>query len=424
MRAISTIIILIFLLEIPLESAAQPTDSIAMSPQADSVSAPSVLNRAVALGAGAALFGAGLAGRYSYSRDYRVPHDIVRSDRGTDYLQFAPMALPWVMKIAGQPTRSGYGRMAVSQGIAGLILGGSVYTLKHWVGATRPDNSDARSFPSGHSAWAFMGATVVAHELGWRSPWYTVGAYAFATGIAVERVVDRHHFPTDVIAGAGIGIMATEIGYYLGDLIFGNRQLDYRYRRSHDLRVNSNFSYFSLSTGLSLPIGRVRAGSTVISRLPALSAALRGGWAIDDNWGLAVELGLLSTPLVTDVNGYRTFVKSLSSLGFVVMPYYNHVLSSHVSFSGEIGGGYRHNFALNALDHAIEAGGGTPLGRINFGVGLRLSDHFTARASVGYEVSRYEFTVHPSTAYMTTSPAACKGTASSILINLSSRYEF
>ena len=107
MRAISTIIILIFLLEIPLESAAQPTDSIAMSPQADSVSAPSVLNRAVALGAGAALFGAGLAGRYSYSRDYRVPHDIVRSDRGTDYLQFAPMALPWVMKIAGQPTRSG-----------------------------------------------------------------------------------------------------------------------------------------------------------------------------------------------------------------------------------------------------------------------------------------------------------------------------
>lgn len=404
--------------------AAGPAESDTTGLMPRPVTSEGILRPAAAFGGGALMFGSALAARYAYPHDFKVNSRPEASDRATDYLRFAPAALPWVMKLAGQPTRSGWGRMAVSQAFAGALTAGAVYSLKHGVESPRPDNSNSNSLPSGHTAIAFMGATMMAHELGWRSPWYTVGAYAFATGIALERVFDSHHFPTDVMAGAGIGIMATEIGYYIGDLIFGNRQLDCRYRHSRDLRLNSNFSYLSLSTGLSLPIGRVRAGGTVISRLPALSAAVRGGWAIDDNWGLAVELGLLSTPLLTDVDGYRTYVKSLSSLGVMVMPYFNHVVNSHFSLSAEIGGGYRHNFALNALDNAIETGGGTPVGRVMFGVGLRLSNHFTARAGVGYEISRYDFTVHPSTAYMTTATSSCRGTSSSLLLNISSRYEF
>jgi len=420
----SRIITLLLLSVLPLCVAAREQADSLVRADRGAAGSRGFVRPAAAFAGGALLFGSGAAARFAVPRDFNVMTDGAGSDGVTDYLRYVPAVLPWVMKLSGEPTRSGWGRMAVSHGFAAGLTGSMVYALKHGAEAVRPDNSDTRSFPSGHAAIAFMGATMAAHELGWRSPWYAVGAYAFATGIAVERVVDNRHFPADVVAGAGIGIMATEIGYYLGDLIFGDRQLDRRCIHSRDLRVNTNFSYLSLSTGLALPLGRIRAGSTVISRLPALSAAIRGGWAVDDNFGLAVELGLLSTPIVTDVGGYRTYVKPLSSIACVVMPYYNHVVDSRLSFSAEIGGGYRRNFSLNALDNAVEAGGGTPVGRVSFGMGLRLSDHFTARANVGYEVSRYDFTVRPSTAYMTTAESSCSGISSALLLNISSRYEF
>lgn len=347
-----------------------------------------------------------------------------RSDGLSDYLRFAPVALPWAMKIAGQPTRSDWGRMAVSQGFGGMFTFGLTSLLKYGIYSPRPDGSDSHSLPSGHAAIAFMGATMAANELGWRSPWYTIGAYAFATGIGMERVINGRHYPTHVMAGAGIGILSTELGYYLGDMIFGDRGLDSRYKRSELSRDNGNFSYLSLSTGLMLPFGRVRAGTTVISRQPAITATLRAGLAVDDNFGVAVEGGLTSVPIITDVGGYRTYVKTQSSVGLFLAPYYTHILNSRLSLSAELGGGYRFNLPLNALDKAVECGRWSAAGHITVGVGLRLSDHFTARAGVGYELSGYSYTVKPSTAYMTTAPATTRGVSSALLISLSSRYEF
>ena len=138
-------------------------------------------------------------------------------DREMDCLQYIPLVLPEIMKVCGQPTRSDWGRLAVSQSFSVVLMAGSVYTLKHIVRSERPDRSDRYSFPSGHSAWAFAGATVVAKELGWRSPWYSVGAYAFATGVAVERIA---------------GVVTTEAGYFIADKIYGDRGLGEKYRLS------------------------------------------------------------------------------------------------------------------------------------------------------------------------------------------------
>lgn len=154
------------------------------------------------------------------------------NDRVVDCLQYLPMAFPEIMKICGGPTRSDWGRLVVSQSFSVVLTGGSVYALKRLVGSERPDRSDDRSFPSGHSAWAFAGATVVARELGWRSPWYSVGAYAFATGIAIERIAVRRHSAVDVTAGALIGVAMTEAGYFLADRVFGTRGLGESYRLS------------------------------------------------------------------------------------------------------------------------------------------------------------------------------------------------
>lgn len=77
-----------------------------------------------------------------------------------------------------------------------------VYTLKPTIDRTRPDGGN-HSFPSGHTASAFAGAAFIQRRYGWR-----VGApaYAIASYVGVSRVEANRHHPSDVVAGAAIGI--------------------------------------------------------------------------------------------------------------------------------------------------------------------------------------------------------------------------
>lgn len=376
----------------------------------------------VSAGAGAMMLGGGLATHYAYPHSFKTAEDGKHGSRGADVVQYLPLATPWVLKAAGVQTRSGWGQMAVSQAFGVGIMAGSVKLFKNSVSSLRPDGSDYRSFPSGHTAWAFMGATVMAIELVDRSPWYALGGYTLATAVAVERVVDAHHYPADVMAGAGIGVLSAQIGYMLGDLICGHPAGAFT---GHDISSGGNYSFLSVATGLSMPLGRVRAGETVIQRLPALTTGIRGGWAIDDHWGLGVELGVMSTPLITDVAHDRTYVKNQTSVGVSVVPYYNLSLSDRISFQAEAGVGYRHNMPLKLDDaDAVTTGTSSPVGRIGVGCVVKMNSHFSARAQVGYEVSRYRYTVRPSADYHISQPASAHGVGSAILVSLSSRYEF
>ena len=66
-----------------------------------------------------------------------------------------------------------------------------------------PFDKNFDSFPSGHATNAFAFATAVAgHYDGWIVP--TI-VYTVASGVAVSRVNDHVHFPSDVVAGALIG---------------------------------------------------------------------------------------------------------------------------------------------------------------------------------------------------------------------------
>lgn len=371
--------------------------------------------------AGAGMLGVAGTARQIYPHAFKVRSSDKGADHLADYLQYVPTITPWVFKAAGAHTRSDWKRLAVTQAVATAFMAGSVKGLKSAIVDIRPDVSGPDAFPSGHTAWAFMGATMAAYELGDLSPWYTVGAYTLATGIALERIFDRHHYPVDVIAGAGIGILSANVGYLISDLIFGNSQACITGR---DLCKESYFSFMSLQTGLSLPLGPIHAGQTSIERLPSLSVSLRSGHRFSDHWGLALEVGLLSTPLITNVHHDRTFVKSLTSVSAMVAPYYIHTLSSRFRLTAEAAAGYRHNLPLNLDDSSVNTGTSSPVGRIGVGCVLRLSPHFSTHASVGYEMSRYRFTVKPSTAYHIPEGASAHGVSSALLVNISSRYEF
>jgi membrane-associated phospholipid phosphatase len=70
---------------------------------------------------------------------------------------------------------------------------------------TRPDGSNAQSFPSGHTASAFATATVLNRHFGWKAG---VPAYAFAAYVGASRTSANKHHLSDVLMGAAVGIAA------------------------------------------------------------------------------------------------------------------------------------------------------------------------------------------------------------------------
>lgn len=77
-------------------------------------------------------------------------------------------------------------------------------TLKFAVNRERPDGG-RYSFPSGHSSGTFATAAVLQRHLGWK-----VGAPAFAVAayVAGSRLQENKHYMSDVIFGAGLGIVS------------------------------------------------------------------------------------------------------------------------------------------------------------------------------------------------------------------------
>lgn len=89
----------------------------------------------------------------------------------------------------------------------GLLLNGAaVWALKTSIDRTRP-NGSPWSFPSGHTSSAFTVAPILASHFGWR---VGVPAYALAFATGFGRIEDRWHFPSDVVAGATLGLIVGE----------------------------------------------------------------------------------------------------------------------------------------------------------------------------------------------------------------------
>ena len=169
-----------------------------------------------------------------------------------NYTQFAPAVLALGLNVAGVEGRSNLGRFAVSSALAYGIMAGIVNPIKYGAKEMRPDGSTRNSFPSGHTATAFVSATILHKEYGLtRSPWYSIAGYGVATATGVMRVLNNRHWVSDVLSGAGIGIFSTELAYGISDIIFKGHGLK-RGFLSDKSNVVENPSFFSISMGMGL----------------------------------------------------------------------------------------------------------------------------------------------------------------------------
>ena len=166
-----------------------------------------------------------------------------------DYTQFFGPAMVVGLKVGGYEGRSDWGRLLASAGMSYAIMAGFVNGIKYTAKEMRPDGSTRNSWPSGHTATSFVGATLLHKEYGLtRSPWFSVAGYGVATATGVMRVLNNRHWVSDVMSGAGIGILSTELGYALGDVLFKGKGL-----LRNDLLVDSeNPSFFGISMGVGI----------------------------------------------------------------------------------------------------------------------------------------------------------------------------
>ena len=155
-----------------------------------------------------------------------------------DYLQYAPWAAHLAMGACGVKgvSKNRY-QVLTADALAAVMMAATVKGLKICVNRTRP-NGEEESFPSGHTAKAFMGATLLAHEYGHRSVWIPIAGYTAATATGVMRVLNNRHHLSDVVVGAAVGILTAELAYWATDAIFNDRKLQKSHRTRYDIINN------------------------------------------------------------------------------------------------------------------------------------------------------------------------------------------
>jgi membrane-associated phospholipid phosphatase len=88
---------------------------------------------------------------------------------------------------------------------AGGSIGGTMLItegLKQTFPSRRPDGSDNKSFPSGHTSTSFAAAATLHNRYGWEAG---LPAYVVASFVGLSRVEARKHRVGDVLVGAAIG---------------------------------------------------------------------------------------------------------------------------------------------------------------------------------------------------------------------------
>lgn len=136
-----------------------------------------------------------------------------------DFSQYSPVLAVFALDELGIKARNSVRDRTIVIGTAWLIMGVTMNAFKLTGNEMRPDGTSTNSFPSGHTATAFMGAEFLHQEYKHRSPWIGIAGYGVAAGTGYFRMYNNRHWLTDIVAGAGIGIISTKLAYKLQPFI-------------------------------------------------------------------------------------------------------------------------------------------------------------------------------------------------------------
>lgn len=149
-------------------------------------------------------------------------HDILGTSNSPieDYIQYAPTAgfIAYQLSRSLPDEKKYHLRQYLISSVSNQVI---TYGLKHLTSIKRPTGGPY-SFPSGHTSFAFSTATVLFQIYKDEHPLLAWLSYVPAIFTGTMRVVGDHHWVPDVLAGAGIGILSTQLTYKL----LPNRKID------------------------------------------------------------------------------------------------------------------------------------------------------------------------------------------------------
>lgn len=133
--------------------------------------------------------------------------------RVDDYLQYLPGAAVYALNFSGVKGKHNLFDASMLYGISAAIMGISTRLVKQGVSRIRPNGRGNNSFPSGHTAMAFMAAEFLHQEYKEVNPWIGYAGFFVASATGALRMYNNKHWFSDVVAGAGFGIASTKISY-------------------------------------------------------------------------------------------------------------------------------------------------------------------------------------------------------------------
>ncbi|AYZ35649.1 phosphatase PAP2 family protein [Chryseobacterium indologenes] len=194
----------------------QPTDSITTAAiQKNTLNYKSLIIPAAFIGYGVA--GLSVRSLKEINRDTKTEVDEHRPARTRfdDYTQFIPGLMVYGLNMAGVKGKHNFRDRTIIYASSQLIVTAFTTPLKYMVKEERPDRSNRLSFPSGHAAIAFSNAQFMFREYKDTNFWLSLSGYPFAVFTGIYRIINDKHWVGDVVAGAGFGILSTELAYWL-----------------------------------------------------------------------------------------------------------------------------------------------------------------------------------------------------------------
>jgi membrane-associated phospholipid phosphatase len=146
-----------------------------------------------------------------------LAHDYLLEDE----IRYAPAAAAYALSLCGLKSKHKFIDRSVILVVSYIASDFVVNNGKNLTKSLRPgrdaSSKDSYSLPSQHTAMAFVAATFLDHELGYISPWISIGGYAAATWVGIARVANNDHWTSDVLMGAAVGILMTNATYWAYD---------------------------------------------------------------------------------------------------------------------------------------------------------------------------------------------------------------
>ncbi len=235
----------------------------------------------------------------------------------------------------------------------------------------RPDGSNYHSFPSGHTATAFMTATMLSKEYGHLSPWVSVGAYSVATTTGLMRMANNKHWLSDVMVGAGVGIISTEFGYWIADAIMKKRGLNTADPHDDTRLWSTSPSFFGFYSGFNLPLSHydINDGYS-FETSTGTTLGLEGAYFINRYVGVGSRVSVSNMRLI--INGDEAAENTLDYYAAYVGPYFNLPLNTRWSVGTKLLAGYTCYDNTNVAGLTIPSNSGWGMGT---GVSLNLRTH-------------------------------------------------